>query len=152
MRYDAKDPRCSYGENKAKKILREPENPLYGSDTISGRELQKRYADLLFGSPITTNIMHLIMFVHVATVLNQNTGALQPVVSQDWIDTVFDVANDIWSQACIKLLPFYWYKKLVTEPEFRDFALSGSLDCLIPGSVEDKIAEKYDATGGIISR
>jgi len=31
----------------------------------------------------------------------------EPVVAQNVIDAMLEVANEIWSQACIKLVPYY---------------------------------------------
>jgi hypothetical protein len=128
MKYaEGQDVRCAYAAADARNIAPERLRPLFTSRRVSGRALNARFQQTFVGRRVP--LLRLITVVHRVAVRNPTTGEFtQPVVDQPWVDTLFRVANDIWSQACIKLIP-YSTGTLVTS--FRDIALSAFAgDCI----------------------
>lgn len=138
MNYDANDISCAHEIEGAQKIPAEDERLLFKAETVKGRALGNRYADTIF-SNLSTTRLYLITVVHVVGIPSP-TGGFMPIVSDDWIETMFQRANDIWSQACIELVP-YFTGTLVTE--FRDIGLSAFAGlCLSPQQLG--LVEPYD--------
>lgn len=85
--------------------------PLFAADRVTGRALAARHAESIFGlsgfNGFSTTRVFLVVVVHVVGILDSTSpGGFRPVVDQAWIDTLFRVANRIWGQACIELVPF----------------------------------------------
>lgn len=141
MKYDeAKDARCAYEAEGARNTPPEQLRPFFATKRVSGRAVATRYAQTIFGAFSTTRLF-LVTVVHVVGVPSP-TGGFRPIVDQAWLDTLFRVANDIWSQACIKLVP-HSTGTLVTT--FRDIALSAFAGvCMAPSDFD--LVEPYDIT------
>src|SRR5215211_6993027 len=100
--------------------------PLFEDRAVTGRPMRARFVQEL---PLGVRTIQLSLITVVHVVAKGVPGALdEPVVTRDGIDAMLEVANEIWSQACIKLVPYY-SGGLITE--FHDLALQGSFgDCL----------------------
>jgi hypothetical protein len=131
---------CGYVAKGAKVTPREQLRPLFSTRKVTGPAMATRFAHAIFGGFSTTRLF-LITVVHVVGIPSE-TGGFKPIVDQAWQDTLFRVANDIWSQACIELVP-YSTGTLVTN--FRDIALSAFLgECLAPS--QSDLVKPHDIT------
>jgi hypothetical protein len=141
MKYDVgMDVQCAYEAEGAKNTPPEQLRPFFETKSVSGRPLTTRYVETIFSGFSTTRLF-LVTVVHVVGIPSE-TGGFKPIVNQAWIDTLFRVANDIWSQACIKLVP-YSTGGLVTN--FRDISVSGFLGfCLAAG--QEELVQPHDIT------
>ena len=125
MRYvEGHGVRCAYEAPGARNIPPEQLRPLLAKETVSGRALNTRYLQTIFSQSAPR--LRLITVVHLVAVRNPQTGALtKPVVDQTWVDTLFRVANDIWSQACIKLIPYSTGTLITTFHDIGLLAFAG---------------------------
>lgn len=117
-----------------------PVAPLFESRTVSGRPVTARFGETL-PLPIDLVRLSLVTVVHVVGIPS-STGGFKPIVGQPFINTLFDIANGIWSQACIKLLPLS-SGELVTA--FRDIPVSGFLGFCLDNEWAD-LVRPYDIT------
>lgn len=128
--------RCAYEEPGAVTIPPEQLHPLATDRAVTGRVLDHRYAAAL--SQETTRL-YLITVLHIAG-RPSPTGGFEPIVDDDWVGTMFSAANDIWSQACIELVP---YRTGVLVTDFRSLGVSAFAGlCLSPAQLE--LVEPYD--------
>jgi len=118
---------CSYATSDESATPVEQLRPLFDSRTVTGRAITSRFADWL---PIGVSTVRLTLpvFVHVVGIPSP-TGGFKPIRDQAYVDDIFETANDIWSQACIKLVPIS--APVVTT--FRDLPISAFAGtCLAP--------------------
>jgi hypothetical protein len=71
-----------------------------------------------------------------------SSGGYKPIRDKVFTDEVFRVANGFWSQACIKIVPYY-SEQLVTT--FEDLAIAAFIDCLAPEDRERVSGPRVDA-------
>lgn len=120
MKDDTKDIHCVYAHDGMEKIPTDEAHHLFKTEAVNGPELNKKYFDQIYGN-FSTNRLFLITVVHVVGLPAAYGGFPPiPIVSDDWIETMFQVANDIWSQACIEIVPFFTGTPITT---FRDLRL-----------------------------
>jgi hypothetical protein len=129
---------CSYatGENATPV---EQLRPLFEARTVTGRPITSRFADWL---PIGVSVARLTLpvFVHVVG-KRSSSGGFKAIRDQAYVDDIFGTANDIWSQACVKLLPIS--TPVVTT--FTDLAISAFAGtCLAP--TELALVQAHDVT------
>lgn len=140
MKHNKEHIRCSYDNTDVVKVNCEEWRRLFKHKPVKGFELNRKYSDTIFGNFITTKLF-LVTVVHVVGVPDSG-GRLVPIQNADWIEYMFRVANDIWSQACIELVP---HQTGILVTEFRDISLSAFAGlCLAPGQFE--MVAPYDIT------
>lgn len=123
---DPSEVRCSYATSKEAATPVEQLRPLFEDRTITGRPVASRFADI-FGLGVSAARLTLVVFVHV--VGRRTSTGFEPIRDQAYVDDIFATANDIWSQACIKLVPF---STPVVET-FQDLPISAFAGtCLAP--------------------
>jgi hypothetical protein len=98
------DLRCSYATSKESATPVEQLRPLFEERTVTGRPIASRFADK-FGLGVSAARLTLVVFVHVVGKRTTSAG-FTPIRDQAYVDDIFATANDIWSQACIKLVPY----------------------------------------------
>lgn len=114
----ADDIRCAYETaDDTRPASQERLTAMFEEEAVSGRRVSSRFLDLIFGQYRATKL-YLIMPVHV--VAQSSFEPKEPIVSDDYVDEMIGVAQNIWSQACIELVP-YSTGSLVTT--FRDIGL-----------------------------
>lgn len=121
------DVSCSYASSDESATPLEQLRPLFETRTVTGRPIASRFSDWL---PVGVSTVRLTLpvFVHVVGIPS-STGGFKPIRDQAYVNDVFETANDIWSQACIKLVPIS--APLVTT--FRDLPISAFAGtCLAP--------------------
>jgi hypothetical protein len=147
MKYNkARDVQCSYEAESAKNTP--PEQPFFETKSVSGRAVASRYSNtILAGSSgfagFSTTRLFLVAVVHVVGVPSV-TGGFKPIVDEAWINTLFQDANRIWSQACIELVPFSTGSLVTNFFDGSVGLLSQSGLCLDPKDL-DKV-EPHDIT------
>jgi hypothetical protein len=130
---------CSYATSDDSATPVEQLRPLFETRTVTGRPIASRFADWL---PIGVSVRRLTLpvFVHVVGIPS-STGGFKPIRDQAYVDDIFDTANDIWSQACIKLVPIS--TPVVTT--FRDLPISAFAGtCLAP--TQTALVQAHDVT------
>ena len=140
MDKDAKsDVSCSYAASDESATPLEQLRPLFETKTVTGRPIATRFADWL-PVGVSTVRLTLTVFVHVVGIPS-STGGFKPIRDQAYVNDIFETANDIWSQACIKLVPIS--APLVTT--FRDLPISAFAGtCLAP--TQAALVEPLDLT------
>lgn len=137
--------RCSFEHAGAERRQATELRPLFATEPVASRPMNSLHARYFWSNALNVHELYLITVVHVVGEPD-GPGGFKPIVDQAWIDTVFQKANEIWSQACIRLVP-YPTGELVTA--FRDLPVSGFISCLPPG--ESAKVEPYDVTApGVI--
>lgn len=135
---DERQLRCAYDEPDASTVPAEKLRPVSTTSTVAGRELDPRYS---VASPETATWLYLITVIHIVG-RPSSTGGYEPIVGDDWVDEMFSVAKDIWSQACIELVPYHT-GVLITD--FQSIGLSAFAGlCLSPSQFE--LVEPYDVS------
>jgi hypothetical protein len=130
---------CSYATSDESATPLEQLRPLFDTRTVTGRPITSRFAEWL---PIGVSAVRLTLpvFVHVVGIPSP-TGGFKPIRDQAYVDDIFETANDIWSQACIKLVPIS--TPVVTA--FRDLPISAFAGtCLAP--TEAALVQPLDLT------
>jgi len=132
-RLDPSTPRCVY-DAADKKQNHIPDRALF-----TGKRLNKRFVDSIFQNYSSTKL-YIVTVIHIVGVQSPNSNATIPVIDQGWIDTVLGIANRIWSQACIEIVPYYPGNLITT---FKDLGLSPGLgECIV--SSQRYLIEPYE--------
>ena len=144
MDYEETEPQCAFDVKGAERAQQQLQ-PFFEGRSLTGRPLSSRYAPTVFGGlsgfgGFSTTRLFIPTIVHVVGIPSQ-TGGFKPIVDQAWIDTLFRRANEIWSQACIELVP-YFTGTLVTN--FSQLNLSVGLGYCHKPSVEGELLEPHD--------
>ncbi len=132
------DVSCCYAANDESATPLEQLRPLFEVKMVTGRPIASRFAHV---PPlgVSTVRLTLVIFVHVVGI-RSSTG-YKPIRDQAYVNDIFETANDIWSQACIKLVPYS--TPLVTT--FSDLPISAFAGtCLAPAQAA--LVEPYDVT------
>jgi hypothetical protein len=117
---------CSYATSDESATPLEQLRPLFDSRTVTGRPITSRFSDWL---PIGVSVARLTLPVFVHIVGTRSPNGFKPIRDQAYVDDIFDTANDVWSQACIKLVPIS--TPVVTT--FSDLSISAFAGtCLAP--------------------
>src|SRR5262245_23126718 len=121
---------CSYGRGEKSATPIEQLRPMFETRTVTGRPITSRFNDRL---PIGVSVASLTLFAFVNVVRKPSPrGGYAPIRDQAYVDDLFDTANEIWSQACIKLVPVS--TPVVTT--FLDLPISAFAGtCLAPAQV-----------------
>jgi hypothetical protein len=124
------DVSCCYRKHDDGAIPLEDRRPLFETRTVAGRPIASRWTETL-PLGVSAVLLNLVVFVHVVGHQNTPNGPIddQPIRDQAFVNDIFDTANHIWSQACIKLVPFM----AAVVQTFQDLpisALAGT--CLAP--------------------
>ena len=130
---------CAYATNDESATPLEQLRPLFETRTVTGRPITSRFADWL---PIGVSTVRLTLpvFVHVVGIPSP-AGGFKPIRDQAYVDDIFETANGIWSQACIKLVPIS--APVVTT--FRDLTIAAFAGtCLAPTQAAQ--VQPYDLT------
>jgi hypothetical protein len=136
---DPSEVRCSYGSKGIGTLAPEDLDPLFETDNVEGRPMRARFVEELplgVSKPQRT----LVVFVHVVGQPSPR-GGYKPIRDRVFTEEVFRIANGFWSQACIKLVPYY-AEQLVTT--FEDLPIAAFIDCLAPEEREE--LRPYDVT------
>ena len=129
---------CSYATSKESATPVEQLRPLFEDRMVTGRPVASRFADF-FGLGVSAARLTLPVFVHV--VGRRTPSGFERIRDQAYVDDIFATANDIWSQACIKLLPLS--TPVVTT--FQDLPISAFAGtCLAPG--QEALVKPLDVT------
>jgi hypothetical protein len=133
---EEKDLHCNYERSSERHPAK---NPLFRSKKISGQPMAPQFVEKLF--PVSSGErVEILVVVHVVGVHTEIAGQFKPVVPQDFIDTMFRIANGIWGQACVELFQF---RPGMIVTTFMD--LNGTiLSCL--DSESAKLVKPYDVT------
>jgi hypothetical protein len=99
------------------------------------------YYDLSLHPPIVSRIF-LPVVTHVV-MLPSPTGGQRPVVDAQWIASMFQIANAVWSQACVRLL-HYIGSGIDTFDNIGLLAQFGT--CLDPS--QEHLIHPYEVTSG----
>ena len=123
------DVSCSYATSKESATPVEQLRPLFETRTVTGRPITSRFSDWL---PIGVSVHRLTLPVFVHVVGIRSPSGFKPIRDQAYVDDIFETANDVWSQACIKLLPIS--TPVVTT--FSDLPISAFAGtCLAPAQL-----------------
>lgn len=97
------DVRCSYARSAESATPVEQLRPLFELKTVTGRPVASWFAEAL-PLGISTLRLTLVIFVHV--VGRRSSTGYKPIRDHAYVNDILETANDIWSQACIKLVPY----------------------------------------------
>ena len=141
MKQNVTNIKCNFTETKSDK----KELTSFFEISTPFLKLNSRFNDLFF--KYDTNELNLVLWIHLTgTVNNENNPS--PIASDNWVSTVIYVANKVWNQACIKIIPHYT-EKLITEEELQKtlFLLNSGTSCLPPQSIDIlNIIDSYQVT------
>lgn len=127
------DVRCSFRIRTAKTPKEDPVKTLFTKKLIKGNALNRKYIPPFFDEQVPQ--LAIPIAVHVS-----NDNQRKPLVDKPMIEAMFEVANNIWSQACIKLEPYY----TGVTPDFINLVVTAFINCL--PVEESKKAAAYEVT------
>lgn len=137
--------RCSYEHQDSsvqKETKKDTSRELISKKQVSGVSVNPTFKDLFFNYDTTQ--IHLTLVIHMVSVFRQ--GNQVPVVNQNYLDTMLSTANDIWSQACINIAPYYT-DILITE--FKNLGISVFIGCNLSPQ-DSEIIDSYEIKTPIV--
>jgi hypothetical protein len=129
---------CRYEAEGAGPVGAYERRPFFEDSKATGRLVSRRFVEEL---PLGVRTIQLSLLIVVHITKKGQPGPTVTAATRNVSDAMVEVANEIWSQACIKLVPYY-PGGVITE--FYDPTLQTSGECL--DDAGNKMLASYDIT------
>lgn len=147
MKNDAEYPKCGCEDESPRTGGITFDKGFFNAEPVTGYQLDSRFEGIYFNFDTTELVLDVQ--VHLVGIVTSGGADPEPVLDMNSVNSIFAIANNIWSQACIRLNPMFT-NTLITEEPFQEMIyMGGYIGCLSEpnNALARQIIESYRVGG-----